>query len=108
MLGGRDHIEIGQVLDLELVVADLDERDIQFRLDGYHLAVVVSAVGHVNAQILGVEDVAIDGEDIAVRRDKNAAAVRLQTPETAGSEQFDQFWIYFVAHLSEGILGPCG
>ena len=48
MFGGRNDIEKRQILDFEFIVTDLDQGNIQFRLDGDHLAVIVGAVSQVN------------------------------------------------------------
>ena len=70
--------------------ADLDEGHVEFRLDGDDLTVVARAVGQMHAQVLGVEDLAVGGEDVAVGRDEDAGAVGGKALEAAGAEQLDQ------------------
>src|SRR5262249_36684566 len=88
----------------DFIVADLDQGDVQLRLDGDQASVVARAVVEVNAQILRVEDVAVDGEDVAIRRDEDAAAVGSQTADAAGAEKLGQLWIDFLGYLGEGFI----
>ena len=87
------------------LAVDLDQGDVQLRLDGDDLGVVAAAVGQVDAQVLRVEDVAVDGQDVAVRRDEDAGAVGRQALEAAGAEQLDQLLVDLLGHLGERLVG---
>jgi hypothetical protein len=64
----------------------LHQGDVEHRLAGDDLAVVAGAVVEVDAQVAGVKDVAVDGEDVAVLGDEDAGAVGRQALEPAGAE----------------------
>ncbi len=47
-------------------MSSLSSRHVQFRLDGDDLGVILVAVGQVDAHVLRVEDVAVNGQDVAI------------------------------------------
>ena len=61
------------------------------------------AVVQVDAQVRRVEQLAGDGQDVAVRRDEDAGAVGVQAAEAAGAEQLHQLLVDLLGDLVERV-----
>ena len=85
--GGGDHIEKRQVVDL----VDLDEREIESRLDDHDVSNRSPAVKQMHSQLWGIEQMAGGRQGKAVGRDRNGRAVGGQAAQSAAPKILTTF-----------------
>ena len=80
---------------------DLQHGHLQPRIGAQQLGLELPAVGQHGRDVVGVEHVAVGGEDVALGRNEDAALIVLQAVESAGAIDFDDLRLHLVDRLDD-------